>query len=114
MDVWTPANINPEPHRPIVLHSEEGVARIVALNLPAGEELQEHQVHEHAWLHIHSGAVETGIDGTVKRVTAGSIVHWQPGERHVVRAVDDALLVLLLAPWPGVGHPNLRHAAPGA
>ena len=109
-----PAAIKPEPHQPIVLHSEEGVARIIAINLPAGDELQEHQVHEHAWLHVHSGTVEAGIDGATERVTAGSIVHWEPGERHAVRAVDDALLVLLLAPWPGVGHPNLRHAEPGA
>jgi quercetin dioxygenase-like cupin family protein len=110
MDLWHLAQINPEPHHPVVLHSEDGVARIVAINLPAGEELQEHQVHEHAWLHVHSGAIETGADGAAQRADAGSIVHWNPGERHAVRAVDDALLVLLLAPWPGPGHPSLRHA----
>jgi quercetin dioxygenase-like cupin family protein len=108
MDLWTPASINPEPHHPIVLHSEDGVARIVAINLPAGEELQEHQVHEHAWLHVHRGTVDAGVDGAAERVTAGSIVHWMPGERHAVKAVDDALLVLHLAPWPGPGHPSLR------
>lgn len=110
MDLWTPANIKPEPHRPVILHSQDGVARIVAINLPAGEELQEHQVHEHAWLHVHSGTVEAGPDGAAERAPAGSIVHWDPSERHAVRAVEDALLVLLLAPWPGPGHPNLRSA----
>ncbi len=110
MDVWAPANIDPEPHRPVVLHSEDGVARIVAINLPAGEELQEHQVHEHAWLQVQQGAVEAGAGDDLERVAAGSIVHWEPGERHAVRALEDALLVLLLAPWPGPGHPNLRSA----
>jgi quercetin dioxygenase-like cupin family protein len=110
MDLWDPSQINPEPHHPVVLHSEDGVARIVAINLPAGEELQEHQVHEHAWLHIHSGAIEASADGRAQRAEAGSILHWNPGERHAVLAVDDALLVLLLAPWPGPGHPSLRHA----
>lgn len=110
MDLWSPSSINPEPQRPVVLHSEDGAARIVAINLPAGDELQEHQVHEHAWLHVYSGAVEVVADGAGQRVTAGSIVHWNPAERHAVRAVEDALLVLMLAPWPGPGHPNLRNA----
>ena len=110
MDVWDSSSIDPKPHGPVVLHSEDGVARIVALNLPAGEELQEHQVHEHAWLHVQRGAVEVSADGTAERADAGSLVHWNPGERHAVRSLDDALLVLVLAPWPGPGHPSLRHA----
>jgi quercetin dioxygenase-like cupin family protein len=110
VDVWTPAKIDPAPHHPVVLHSQDGVARIVAIRLPAGDELQEHQVHEHAWLHVHSGAVEVGTDGAAERATAGTLVHWDPGERHAVRALDDALLVLILAPWPGPGHPSLRAA----
>jgi quercetin dioxygenase-like cupin family protein len=110
MDVWNPASIDPEPRQPIVLHSEEGVARIVAINLPTGEEMQEHQVHEHAWLHVHHGVIEVTADDTTERAETGSLIHWNPGERHAVRAVEDALLVLLLAPWPGEGHPNLRNA----
>jgi quercetin dioxygenase-like cupin family protein len=110
MDLWNPAAINPEPRSPVVLHSEEGVARIVAINLPAGDEMQEHQVHEHAWLHVHHGSIEVSADGVSETVEEGSIVHWNPAERHAVRAHDDALLVLLLAPWPGPGHPNLRNA----
>jgi len=110
MDVWNPASIDPEPHHPIVLHSEDGVARIVAINLPAGEEMQEHQVHEHAWLHVHHGAIEVTADDTTEHAQPGSLIHWNPGERHAVRAVEDALLVLLLAPWPGEGHPSLRNA----
>ena len=110
MDLWNTSSITPEPRSPVVLHSEEGVARIVAINLPAGDELKEHQVHEHAWLHVHDGVIEVSADGTTERAPAGSIVHWNPGERHAVRAVEDALVVLLLAPWPGVGHPNLRNS----
>ena len=110
MEIWTPASIDPEPSRPIVLDSEEGAARIVAINLPAGDELQEHQVHEHAWLHVHRGTIDVVADGAGERVQAGSVVHWSPGERHAVRSIDDALLVLMLAPWPGPGHPSLRNA----
>lgn len=108
MDLWDPAQINPQPHHPVVLHSQDGVARIVALRLPAGEALQDHQVHEHEWLHVHSGAIEVSTESTARRAESGALVHWNPGERHAVVALDDSLLVLILAPWPGPGHPRLR------
>lgn len=108
MDVWELTALDVEPHAPVVLHSDEGAARVIAINLPAGEELQDHQVHEHAWLHVHRGAVELAVDGDARRAAAGALVHWRPGERHAVRSVEDALLVLVLAPWPGPGHPSLR------
>ena len=102
--------MEPQPQHPVVLHSEDGVARIVAINLPAGDALEEHQVHEHAWLQVHRGAVEVSAEERTEIAPAGSLVHWEPGERHAVRALDDALLVLILAPWPGPGHPSLRNA----
>jgi quercetin dioxygenase-like cupin family protein len=109
MDLWDITDIEVQPSSPVVLHSDEGAARVVAINLPAGDALQEHQVHEHAWLHVHEGAVElTDTDGTRRPAGAGALVHWKPGERHAVRATEDALLVLMLAPWPGPGHPRLR------
>jgi quercetin dioxygenase-like cupin family protein len=98
-----------------VLHSQPGAARVIAINLPAGEELQEHEVHEHAWLHVHHGTVEVADAGEGRtRGGPGLVVHWRPQERHTVRAVEDALLLLVLAPWPGPGHPNLRNQAAGA
>ena len=108
MDFWDLTSIDVTPHQPIVLHSDEGAARAIAINLPAGEELQEHEVHEHAWLHVHHGTVEVGDAGGEPRTAGpGALIHWAPGERHNVRSTDDALLLLLLAPWPGPGHPNL-------
>ncbi|MEO6495962.1 MAG: cupin domain-containing protein [Solirubrobacteraceae bacterium] len=108
MDIWNFSSLDIEPQKPQVLHSDEGAARVIAINLPAGEELQDHEVHEHAWLHVHSGAVEVAQGGERVRVEEGSLVHWRPQERHAVLAVEDTLLLLLLAPWPGPGHPNLR------
>ena len=108
MDLWDIENVDVQPRKPVVLHSDEGAARVVAINLPAGEELQDHEVHEHAWLHVHSGKVDIDADGQTHQVGAGALAHWTPGERHAVRATEDARLVLLLAPWPGPGHPSLR------
>jgi hypothetical protein len=36
------------------------------------------------------------------------VAHFDPKERHLVRATSDARLVLILAPWPGEGHPSQR------
>lgn len=108
MDFWDLTTVDVQPGRPVVLHSDEGAARVIAISLPAGDELQDHEVHEHAWLHVHRGAIEVEAEGDRRRAAAGSLVHWRPGERHAVRASEDALLLLLLAPWPGAGHPSLR------
>ncbi len=35
---------------------------------------------------------------------AGTLVTFEPGERHSVRAESGARLLLLLAPWPAVSH----------
>jgi quercetin dioxygenase-like cupin family protein len=109
MEIWDITALDVRPHEPQVLDSHDGAARVIVLALPAGEELQEHQVHEHAWLHLHRGAVEVEADGAAQRLDAGALIHWAPGERHAVRAVEDATLLLLLAPWPGPGHPS-EHA----
>jgi quercetin dioxygenase-like cupin family protein len=108
MDVWDLMSIDVYPHHPVVLQSDPGAARAIVIKLPAGEELQEHQVHEHAWLHVHEGGVEIEQDGTKMPAGAGALIHWPPAERHAVRATEDALLLLFLAPWPGPGHPGAR------
>ena len=35
---------------------------------------------------------------------AGTLVTFDPGERHALRGLDDARLLLTLAPWPAAGH----------
>jgi quercetin dioxygenase-like cupin family protein len=108
MDSWDIASLPVEPHRPEVLRSDDET-RVVALNLPSGERLQEHQVHERTWLLVADGEVE--VDEGERTVTGGPglLVHFEPNERREVRATRDARLVLLLAPWPGEGHPRRRN-----
>lgn len=107
MDTWDLATLDVEARQPVVLssHSE---ARAVAIALPAGEALQDHQVHERAWLAVVQGEIEVEHDGETVRGGAGFLAGWAPGERHEVRAVEDARLLLLLTPWPGEGHPSNR------
>ncbi|MBV9311948.1 MAG: cupin domain-containing protein [Solirubrobacterales bacterium] len=105
MQTWDIRSMEVEAHRPRVLRSDEET-RTIAIMLPAGEELQEHQVHERALLVVAGGEIE--VSGAGEQVTGGPgfLAHFEPGERHAVKALTDARLVLVLAPWPGEGHPS--------
>jgi quercetin dioxygenase-like cupin family protein len=108
---WDLTGLDVEPHHPQILDSKRGESRSIALRLPAGEELQEHQVHERAHLVVVEGEVEIGRDGgAAVSGGRGLLVIFEPGERHQVRATTDARLLLVLAPWPGEGHPGARDA----
>lgn len=91
--------------KPEILASSEA-ARVIALSLAAGERLDEHEVHERAFLVVLGGEVEVEAGEDEVRGGAGLVAEFGPGERHEVRAVADARLLLLLAPWPGNGHPG--------
>jgi quercetin dioxygenase-like cupin family protein len=107
MDSWDIASLDVEPHQPRVLRSDDET-RAIAINLPAGELLQEHQVHERAYLIVAEGEVEVEHSGETSTGGAGFIAHFEPNERREVRAKADARIVLILAPWPGEGHPSRR------
>ena len=70
MEHWDLRTLDVQPHQPKILHSSRGESRTIALHLPAGDGLQDHEV----------------------------------------RAITDARLLLVLAPWPGDGHPGARDA----
>lgn len=106
MNSWNVNDIELRPHAPKILSSTDD-ARAIALAIPAGESLQDHQVHERAWVSILSGQAEiTTTAGETISGTPGLLVEFDPGERHAVRAVSDTRLLLLLTPWPGAGHPG--------
>jgi quercetin dioxygenase-like cupin family protein len=107
---WDLRTIEVRPRHPVILHSVRGQARSVALHLPAGEELQDHQVHERAHLIVAEGEIEVTRDGETVSGGPGFFAVFAPGERHHVRARSDARLLLVLAPWPGDGHPGARDA----
>jgi quercetin dioxygenase-like cupin family protein len=105
MESWDIRSMEIEPHRPLVLRSDDET-RAIAIRLPAGEELQEHQVHERAYLLVADGRIEVSDNGSTVSGDAGFLSHFEPNERRTVRALTEARLLLVLAPWPGVGHPS--------
>ena len=106
MRSWNLRAVDLRPHAPEILSSsDEG--RAVVLEIPAGESLQDHQVHERAWVSVIDGEVEiTTTAGETVSGGSGLVVEFAPGERHAVRALTTARLLLLLTPWPGDGHPG--------
>jgi quercetin dioxygenase-like cupin family protein len=107
---WDLRGLTVAPHEPVILDSARGEARSVVLHLPAGEALQDHQVHERAHLVVVDGEVEIALDGETIAGGPGLLAVFEPGERHEVRAFSEARLLLVLAPWPGPGHPGARDA----
>jgi quercetin dioxygenase-like cupin family protein len=89
---------------PVVLRSDDGAARAVLIAFDPGDELGDHQVKEHAFVVVVDGnvRVESGdeaFDGGV-----GTVVNFEPDERHSLSSESGARVLLLLAPWPGEGH----------
>jgi quercetin dioxygenase-like cupin family protein len=106
MKSWDTSTMSVEAHRPEILSSTDA-ARVIAIQLPGGEQLQEHEVHERAWLLVLSGEIEIATaDGGPTAGGAGLLAEFAPKEVHEVSAKSDARLLLFLAPWPGEGHPG--------
>lgn len=103
---WDLKAVEAEPRKPEILASA-GDARTIVLRLPAGEEMQEHEVHERGRLVVIDGEVEvTPFEGESVSAAAGHLFEFEPGERRTIAARTDAVLLLVLSPWPGNGHPG--------
>jgi glyoxylate utilization-related uncharacterized protein len=106
MQNWNLKTVEAEPHQPQILASAED-ARTIVLQLPAGEELQEHEVHERARVVVVDGQVEIATaGGETVAAEVGHLFEFDPGERRTIAARSDARLLLILSPWPGDGHPG--------
>ncbi len=103
MESWDIRSLEVEPHQPKVLRTD-AEARVIAINLPAGEQLKDHQTFERAYLLVAEGEVEVDGAGGTEKGGPGFVAHFDPNERREVRATADARLVLILGPWPGEGH----------
>jgi quercetin dioxygenase-like cupin family protein len=88
---------------PVVLHSDDAV-RAVFIVLEPGQSLGEHQVKEHAWVVVVEGVVVISSEAGSEIGGPGTLVLFEPDERHSVHSDEGARILLLLAPWPGDGH----------
>lgn len=99
MEVAAPAGTRD----PVVVHSGNE-ARAVLIVLNAGQELGDHQVKENAWVTVLDGGVRVSAGSESVEAGPGTLLRFDPDERHSLRSEDGARVLLLLAPWPGEGH----------
>jgi quercetin dioxygenase-like cupin family protein len=99
LEIETPAG----SRSPVVLHSDDE-ARAVLVGLSAGQALGDHQVKEYAYIAVVEGRVTVKTVSETIEAGAGTLFRFEPDERRSVSSPDGARLLLLLAPWPGVGH----------
>lgn len=78
--------------------------RVVVIDLQRGEELGDHHVRERTVVEVVYGDVAIQLAGDAVECAAGTVITFDPGERHAVRALADARLLLVLAPWPDAQH----------
>jgi quercetin dioxygenase-like cupin family protein len=97
--------------KPRVLFSSPE-CRLIALDLNAGDELPDHHVRERAVVQVISGRVAIEASGQTVECDVGTLVTFDPGERHAVRGVEDARLLLVLAPWPAAGRNTTAEEPP--
>ena len=106
MQSWDLKGKDVVAHQPEIL-SSAGDARTILLQLPAGEELQEHEVHERARIVLIDGEIEvTTADGATANGAPGHLFEFEPGERRTMTARSITRLLVVLSPWPGDGHPG--------
>lgn len=106
MRFWDVAALEGFPGPPQILSTTEET-RAIALGLAAGQSLVEHEVHERAWVVVISGELQfTDASGDSVAASAGHVFEFAPRERHSLLSTTESRLLLLLAPWPGVGHPG--------
>ena len=63
--------------------------------------MDDHQVRERAWLVVPEGEVDIRAADEAVQGGVGTLVTFAPAERHAVRSEAGALLLLVLALWPG-------------
>ena len=78
--------------------------RVVVIDLQAGEELGDHHVRERAVVEVIAGRVLLECSDETVECETGTLVMFDPGERHIFRGLCDARLLLFLAPWPAANH----------
>ncbi|HUQ21726.1 MAG TPA: cupin domain-containing protein [Gaiellaceae bacterium] len=88
---------------PLVVHSGNE-ARAVLIVLNPGQVLGDHQVKENAWVTVLEGQVEISAGAESLDAGPGTLVRFDPDERHSLASAQGARVLLLLAPWPGEGH----------
>jgi len=103
MQQWDLTAARDEKAGPLVLFSTPE-ARGVVIALAADEEMGDHRVRERAVVQILEGSIACSSGGTESTCRAGTLIVFEPGETHAIRALEPTRMLLVLAPWPAPEH----------
>ncbi len=79
-------------------------ARAIIIRLAPGEELGDHQVRERAWLMVVEGTARVVAGDDVVEAGSGTLLTFEPGERHSVTSASGVRIVMILSSWPAEDH----------
>jgi quercetin dioxygenase-like cupin family protein len=100
MQFWELDRQRVDAHEPQVLRDEGDGILLVAVDLSQGESLPLRPTHEHALLLLTRGLVRLGAAPNERMLSSPSLIHFAPGEQHVVCALSECHLVMSLTPSP--------------
>lgn len=90
-------------------------ARVVLFGFAAGQELTEHTSTQHALVQVLTGACEFSLDGKLRVLRAGDLLHIPPRMPHAVKATGQFSMLLTLLQSAAPPSPaGVRGAPPGA
>jgi quercetin dioxygenase-like cupin family protein len=105
VQTWDLTEVEPPEGNRLAAAIETGDgARAIVIRLAPGDELGDHQVRERAWLTVVEGAARIEAGSDMVDAGPGTLVTFEPGERHSVASQDGVRIVMILAPWPAEGH----------
>lgn len=79
-------------------------ARGVVIDLAPDEEMGDHRVRERAIVQVLAGSISCTSGEEISTCGEGTLIVFEPGETHSLRAHEPARLLLVLAPWPAPEH----------
>ena len=78
--------------------------RAIVIDLQSGEAMGEHHVRERALVQVVTGCATVDVSGEGVECRAGTLLVFEPHERHGVQALQDTRLLVILTPWPAPEH----------
>lgn len=78
--------------------------RAIVIDLQSGEAMGEHHVRERAVVQVVTGCASVDVSGEGVECRAGTLLVFEPHERHRVLALQDTRLLVILTPWPAPEH----------
>lgn len=68
---------------------------VMNIQLRTGEEIKEHNAKEYVLIVVRKGKVLFTVEGVEQLVTTGHILHMNPLEKHALKAVEDADIIVI-------------------